>query len=69
MFVIARDDLVRIFVDVPEDYARYVREEPRPGRVDALSGLEINSTVARTSWSLVEKTRSLWAEIDLPTRT
>jgi HlyD family secretion protein len=69
MFVIARDDLVRIFVDVPEAYARYVREgTPARVRLDALSGLEIKATVTRTSWSLVEKTRTLLAEIDLPTK-
>ena len=69
MFVIARDDLVRIFVDVPEDYARYVREGTKANvRADALSGLEIKAAVTRTSWSLAEKTRTLWAEIDLPTK-
>jgi RND family efflux transporter MFP subunit len=68
MFVIARDDLVRIFVDVPETYAAYVREgtkaEVRPA---AMSGLEIDATVTRTSWSLMQNTRSMRAEIDLPT--
>jgi hypothetical protein len=69
MFVVARDDLVRIFVDVPEAYARYVREgTPARVRLDALSGLEIKAAVTRTSWSLVEKTRTLLAEIDLPTK-
>ena len=37
-------------------------------RADALSGLEIKAAVTRTSWSLAEKTRTLWAEIDLPTK-
>jgi RND family efflux transporter MFP subunit len=69
MFVIARDDLVRIFVDVPEAYADYVREGTKANvRADALSGLEIQAVVTRTSWSLVEKTRTLWVEIDLPTK-
>jgi len=69
MFVIARDDLVRIFVDVPEDKARYVREGTKANvRADALSGWEIKADVTRTSWSLAEKTRTLLAEIDLPTR-
>jgi HlyD family secretion protein len=66
MFVIARDDLVRIFVDVPEVYARYVREGTTAHvRAEALSGLEIQAAVTRTSWSLSEKTRTLRAEIDL----
>ncbi len=67
MFVIARDDLVRIFVDVPEAYARYVRVGTKAHvRADALSGLEIKAAVTRTSWSLHEKTRTLRVEIDLP---
>lgn len=66
MFVIARDDMVRIFVDVPEAYARYVREGTKANvRAEALSGLEIKAAVTRTSWSLSEKTRTLRAEIDL----
>ncbi len=70
MFVIARDDLVRIFVDVPEDYARYVREGTKVNvRAEALSGLDIKTAVTRTSWSLSDKTRTLWAEIDLPTNS
>ena len=69
MFVVARDDKVRIFVDVPEAYARYVHEGTKAEvRADALSGLEIKAAVTRTSWSLAEKTRTLWVEIDLPTR-
>jgi HlyD family secretion protein len=68
MFVIARDDKVRIFVDVPEAYARYVREGTKAAiHAEALSGQEINATVTRTSWSMMEKTRTLLAEIDLPT--
>ena len=60
MFVIARDDMVRIFVDVPEEYARYVREGTKANvRADALSGLEIRAAVTRTSWSLVAKDPNL----------
>jgi RND family efflux transporter MFP subunit len=69
MFVIARDDLVRIFVDVPEAYARYVRAGTKANvRAEALSGLEIKAAVTRTSWSLHEKTRTLRVEIDLPAK-
>ena len=69
IFVIARDDFVRIFVDVPEAYARYVCAGTKATvRADALSGLEIKAAVARTSWGLTEKTRTMWAEIDLPTK-
>jgi multidrug efflux pump subunit AcrA (membrane-fusion protein) len=67
MFVVARDDLVRIFVDVPEAYARYVRVGTKATvQAEALSGLEINAAVTRTSWSLHERTRTLRVEIDLP---
>ncbi|MGA2035200.1 MAG: efflux RND transporter periplasmic adaptor subunit [Thermoguttaceae bacterium] len=66
MFVIARDDLVRIFVDVDERYARYVREGTKANvRADALSGLEIKAAVTRTSWSLGENIHTLRTEIDL----
>ena len=67
MFVVARDDKVRVFVDVPESYARYVHEGTEAlVRADALTGLAISATVTRTSWSLHEKTRTLRAEVDLP---
>jgi RND family efflux transporter MFP subunit len=66
MFVIARDDLVRVYVDVPETFARYVsRGTKAVVRAEALDGLEIPAAVTRTSWSLHEKTRTLRAEIDL----
>ena len=69
MFVVARTDLARIFVDVPEQYARYVEVGTKAAVcAEALSGQEIPATVARTSWSLNQKTRSLRAEIDLPTK-
>jgi multidrug efflux pump subunit AcrA (membrane-fusion protein) len=69
LFVIARDDRVRVFVDVPEAYARYVCAGTKATvRAVALSGLEIETAIVRTSWSLTEKTRTLSAEIDLPTR-
>ena len=69
MFVIARDDLLRIFVDVPEAYARYVRAGTKAAvRADALSGLDIEAPVTRTSWSVKENTRALWVEIDLATK-
>jgi HlyD family secretion protein len=69
IFVVARTDLVRIFVDVPEAYARYVQKGTKAVvRAEALSGLQIPASVIRTSWSLNEKTRTLRAEIDLPVK-
>jgi HlyD family secretion protein len=67
IYVVDRIDIVRIFVDIPEQDANYVqigskatvlvrafRDEPMPG------------TVTRTSWALNVKSRTLRAEIDLP---
>ncbi len=67
IYVVDRTDIVRIFVDVPEQDANYVqigtkatvvarayRDEPIPG------------SVTRTSWALNVKSRTLRAEIDLP---
>jgi RND family efflux transporter MFP subunit len=66
LFVVARTDKVRIFVDVPEAYARYVQRGTKAMvRADALSGREISSTIIRTSWAIHENTRTLLAEIDL----
>jgi RND family efflux transporter MFP subunit len=66
IFVVARSDLVRIFVDVPEAYARYVEKGTKAVvRAEALSGQQISATVTRTSWAIREKTRTLRAEIDL----
>jgi RND family efflux transporter MFP subunit len=67
VFVVARTDLVRIFVDVPEESARYVDRGTKASvRADALNGLEISTAVARTSWSISKWTRELRAELDLP---
>ena len=67
IYVVDRTDIVRIFVDIPEQDANYVhigtkatvlakgyRDQPIPG------------TVTRTSWALNVKSRTLRAEIDLP---
>lgn len=67
IFVVARTDLFRIFVEVPEAFARYVRVGTKASvRAEALNGLEIPAAVTRTSWSLEEKSRTLRTEIDLP---
>ena len=67
IYVVDRTDIVRIFVDIPEQDANYVHigtkatviakaylDEPLPG------------SVTRTSWALNVKSRTLRAEIDLP---
>ncbi len=67
IYVVARIDKVRVFVDVPEIAAEHVSKGSKARvRIQAYSGAEIDATVARTSWSLGAKTRTLRAEIDLP---
>ena len=63
----ARDDLVRIIVSVPEMYAAAVNPGDRVLiRLQALAGKDIEGKVTRTSWSLDPRTRTLRTEIDLP---
>jgi RND family efflux transporter MFP subunit len=69
LFVVARVDPVRVFVDVPEADASPLR----PGaaarvRVQVLHDQEFTGTVTRTSWALDPRTRTLRVEIDLPNR-
>lgn len=67
LYVVARTDRVRIYVDVPEmDAAAITRGTPARVRVQALRDEEIEATVTRTSWSLRPESRTLRAEIDLP---
>ena len=67
LFTMARDDLVRIIVSVPEMYATAVNPgNPVLIRLQALAGKEIEGKVARTSWSLDPRTRTLRTEIDIP---
>ena len=67
IYVVARTDKVRIFVDVPEIDANHVSvgTEARV-RIQALDNTEIPGAVTRTSWSLNVQSRTLRAEIDLP---
>jgi hypothetical protein len=53
MFVVERDDMVRVFVDVPEEYARYVQQGTKaPVSGAAPNGSPISATVTRTSWAI-----------------
>jgi len=67
VYIVARTDLIRVFVDVPEIDANHVTIGTL-GRVhiQALDDAEIAGSVTRTSWSLNVQTRTLRAEIDLP---
>jgi RND family efflux transporter MFP subunit len=67
LFVVARMDKVRIFVEVPELEAPYVDAgDPAQVRVQALETMRFDAQVVRTSWSLLEVNRSLRAEVDVP---
>ncbi len=67
IYIVARTDLVRIYVDVPEIDANHVSAgtEARV-RIQALDNTEIPGNVTRTSWALNVQSRTLRAEIDLP---
>jgi RND family efflux transporter MFP subunit len=66
VFVVARRDPVRVFVDVPDGDAVLVRDgTPAVVRVQALKGEEFSGEVTRSAWSLDPKERTLRTEIDL----
>jgi RND family efflux transporter MFP subunit len=67
LFVVARTDMVRIFVDVPELEAPHVDAgDPAQVRVQALETMSFDAQVVRSSWSLLEANHSLRAEVDVP---
>lgn len=66
IYVVDRIDVVRIFMDVPEQDANYVREGSKASvLIRAFLDREIPATVTRTAWALNFKSRTLRAEIDL----
>jgi HlyD family secretion protein len=69
IYIVARSDVVRVYVDVPEMQANYVdRGTKARVRIQALDDEEVEGTVTRTSWALNVRTRTLRAEIDLPNK-
>jgi multidrug efflux pump subunit AcrA (membrane-fusion protein) len=67
IYVVDRTDVVRIFVDIPEQDANYVGIGTKATVLArAYSDKELPASVTRTSWALNVKTRTLRAEIDLP---
>ena len=67
IYVVDRTDVVRIFVDIPEQDANYVHVGTKATVLaQAYSEDPIPGTVTRTSWALNVKSRTLRAEIDLP---
>jgi multidrug resistance efflux pump len=55
MFVVASTDRLRVFVDVPEEYASYVQKGTKVVVRDVALGLQILATVTRTSWAIRER--------------
>jgi HlyD family secretion protein len=67
VYAVDRTDVVRIFVDIPEQDANYVRIGTKATVLArAYRDKELPATVTRTSWALNVKSRTLRAEIDLP---
>ncbi len=66
IYVVDRTDIVRIFVDVPEADANYVRVGAKAKvQIKGYRDEWIPGYVARTAWALNVKSRTLRAEIDL----
>jgi len=71
LFVVAKTDTVRVFVDVPEREAPFIaRGNKAVVRIPALGKLgEVPSAVTRTSFALNPRNRTLRVEIDIPNPT
>jgi hypothetical protein len=66
IYVVDRTDIVRIFVDVPEADANYVRVGAKARvQIKGYRDEWIPAHVERTAWALNVKSRTLRAEIDL----
>jgi multidrug efflux pump subunit AcrA (membrane-fusion protein) len=67
IYVVDRTDVVRIFVDVPEQDADFVHVGTKATVLArAFRDQPIRGSVTRISWALNVKTRTLRAEVDLP---
>jgi len=67
IYVVDRTDVVRFFVDVPEQDANYIHIGTKASVLArGFRDQELPATVTRTSWALNIKSRTLRVEIDLP---
>jgi multidrug efflux pump subunit AcrA (membrane-fusion protein) len=67
IYVVDRTDVLRVFVDIPEQSADHVHVGSKAiVLIKAFWNQPILATVTRTSWALNVKSRTLRAEIDLP---
>ena len=66
IYVVDRLDIVRIFLDIPERDANFVKIGTKASVLArAFRDTELPATVTRTSWALNMKSRTLRAEVDL----
>jgi multidrug efflux pump subunit AcrA (membrane-fusion protein) len=67
IYVVDRLDVVRIFVDIPEQDANFVQKGTKASvLIRAFRDQPLDGIVTRTAWALNVKSRTLRAEIDLP---
>jgi multidrug efflux pump subunit AcrA (membrane-fusion protein) len=67
LYVVDRIDIVRIFVDIPERDANYVKIGTEASvQIRSYRDEWLPATVTRLSWALNTKSRTMRAEIDLP---
>ncbi len=67
IYVVERTDIVRVFVDVPEQDANYIHIGTKASVLArAYRDEPISAKVTRTSWALNVKSRTLRTEVDLP---
>jgi RND family efflux transporter MFP subunit len=70
LLVVARSDLVRVIVDIPEMEAPLVdsgdKADPAIVHVQSLRDRQFDAQVTRTAWSLDASNRSLRTVIDIP---
>jgi RND family efflux transporter MFP subunit len=67
LFIIAKSDVLTIWVPVPEIFAPAVNAGDRAViKLQAIEGRTIEGRVTRVSWALDTKVRTLRAEVDLP---
>jgi RND family efflux transporter MFP subunit len=67
LFEVARTDVMRVRVEVPEADADWIsKDTPIRIRVPALKTYQFEGKVTRTSWALDRTSRTLLAETDVP---
>ncbi len=68
LFTIMDMDMVRVYVNVPQESAQWVKPEVPVTLVLRESGEEIQASITRTTEALDPATRTLLAEIDIPNK-